>query len=258
MPASKKSPKAIPHAPLRKRLLHTFYLIQPILQFLVLVFMVGILSRCSPLAPSASKTASESSNQELNIGGAVNAQELAQEELIKANLKELTNDSVVVVKESDFKKESKNALRAEDRANENDVKALLRNHKESNPLRRSKFISIVLSEEQKEKLWSSGQVRLDLSDYARKILDERAHHLFLKELKKNNESLDVGATAYIVLPDAAFQPDYKDLELNLKVSLSVVDEEKAYLLIKKDEENDSDALLEAALHDSKATAIVLE
>lgn len=251
MPAAKKK---IPRASRAKRMIHAFYLIQPILQFLVLVLMIGILSRCSPLAPSADRIGDKIAKSELIVNNSGNDANLADE----AQSKELSNDSVRVIKESLFTREARDSLRSEEQADEAEVRNVWRSHSNGNPIRHSKIITIALSDEQKTKLWTDGNVHIDLADYTRKFIDERGQRLFLKELKKNHENLDISAEAFVVVPDAAFQTEYTSIEMKIKVSLSMPAPDKAVLIVKRNSESDAEPVLDSALHDAKVTAIVLE
>lgn len=261
-PSHPLSHKYTPKASRRKRLIHTFYLIQPILQFFALIAVIGIFSRCSPLASSTDKSTIKSTQEFLQQQETQKAQLAAEEELIKKNLKELSSDSVEVISDSELEKISATSLHADEAISESQVKQQWQHRNmQALSLRRPKIIRLLLRPDKIDKLWNDGSIRIDIAEYLRGSMNERARQIFLQELKSAHEKLDLGATIYISIPDAQFQKNLSQLNWAVKVSLSMPSEDKAILELTKGEPesaNKDQPLLEAALRETKQMAIVVE
>lgn len=246
----------------RKRLIHTFYLVQPVLQFFALVAILGYLNACSPLAPSTTKGA----NNEVPVAQpvqSVRAEAKAQEELVQSALKEFSANALEIVAESQFEQNHREVLVADRPFEESEVKERV--------LRRSlraigeelsvppKLLVIAVSPEKQAALWRDGQVRIDLEKVI--AANGKAKKALFQALKTELEQLNVDAVGRLVIPDAAMREEFDDISLTLQFSLAIVGEEKAVLELRrlKEEGQESQApLLDAALRAARHFAITLE
>lgn len=244
-----------------KRLIHTFYLVQPVLQFFALVAILGYLNACSPLAPSTTKGGnSEGPNQPAQ---SARAEAKAQEELVQSTLKEIGGNTLDVVAESQFDQTHRDILVSDRPFEESDVKERM--------LRRSlralgegltvppKLLLIPLSAEQQTALWRDGHVRIDLE----KALASggKAKKALFEALKSELAQLNVDAVGHLVIPDSAMREEFEELSLTLQISLAIVSPDKAYLELHKVKEEGQESqapLLEAALRAARHFAVTLE
>lgn len=272
MPA-RKSEKRPPRASRKKRLLHTFYLVQPVLQFMALAAVVFIFARCSPLAPTTDRNAgtiaASAQSQPAASNQFIEAQ--AQEELLAKSMKEISLDTVAVVSESEFHQVAPDVLNADQPAEDNEVANLLerRNQRlQKNPLRkRPKLLALSLSTERQATLFQEGKIRIDLSDRLDGSLSPKARKLLFQQMRQaqDNKTANLNASSYLVLNDDATQDNapYHKLNLQLRMALAVPSAEQAVLEIERQADDDSSrelnaALLEAAIAHGHKLAIILE
>lgn len=252
------SRKKAPRAGKTKRFLHAFYLVQPLLQFFALILMIGILGACSPLAPSTDKLPKPISTV---LGGeSSRADAEAQEQLVQKNLKEISVNDLVILSDSKFESQTREALSGDSAFNEGELDELLKKRRR-NPLRKGKLAVIQLSADKQSALWRDGTVRLSLADAFPKG-EAKAKKMLARLLKEESDKLNLDAVGHLVLPDAAMHDEYSDISLQIRVSLAVLADDRAYIEIRRmtDEENreTNAALLEPAIRASRQLAITLE
>lgn len=260
-----KNAKASPRrTPATKRWLHTFYLVQPVLQFLAIVIMVLAFTRCSPLAPSTLKEGPQAVKTEPTENASQNAEALAREEAIQKSLKEVDQTPLQITAEEDVNDLAKSVPHLETPADEATIKNIFEKRKALLAHNRPKILFITLTEEQRAAFFQHGSLRLDVSEKLRFV--EKAKTTFLKNMQKTVNDKAVGASLHIVLPDATMQRvngAFNDLEIQIKVSLGLPSDDKLFLQIERMPEDaahaqDNAVLLDAALQEALGFVILLE
>lgn len=258
MPAKKsKAPKAA----LPKRFLHTFYLVQPVLQFMALVSLMLVLSRCSPLAPSTEKEIGPRA-QPTRIGFG-NNEELLRENAIAGSMNLLSSEKLSIISESDFALTAAPALQAERNVREEEVKLRFNSRKKimGGPKKRAALFAVNLSVDQQQALWREGFVRIALNDYLQANFENNARKALYKHLLAELKELRARSFA-VISDDAATHngaEEVKVLEMDLKISLGFPSEDKGYLEIRRGAEDAASvAALTAAAQSTRKLAVVLE
>lgn len=262
MPA--KSKKRAPKASRKKVWVHTFYLLQPFMQFFALVAAVLIFARCSPLAPSTDR-AGGGVQDPVVLGSSAQANAAALEQEITANMQELNSSQLEVVSQSEIEQIADGAPHADQAIPEAGVRVLFARRGMLNFGKSArKILFLPLSAENQEALFRDNHIRLDLGARLKNQSKEKAVELLLSKMKHASKASDLGAAAYLVLPDASMQRAngaFSGLNLTLRISLSVPADDRAYLEINRENAslspNDA-ALLSAALADQYQLAILLE
>lgn len=259
--------KKAPAAKTKKVWLHAFYLAQPIVQFLTLIAVLVVFTRCSPLASSTDRLPKLKTLEEVQGPNSAAAAEAAREESIVKNSKEVSEHDLTVVSETEFRQSSKSLLHADDNLDERQVQSLEQERDQARavPFRRTpKILVLPLGQEKLTELFREGKLRVNLSERLHRA-QPRARQSLYKLLAKSLESGDLDANSHLVLSDAAMRrarTDFTALSVRLKLSFSQVDADEAYLEIRRvDEPTDSQdnaALLEAALRETRRLAIILE
>lgn len=267
-PMSRKSP---PPATLKKRLIHTFYLVQPVIQFFALVAIIGILSRCSPLAPSTDKTIGlKSKNGTPELETTENSQNIARESLIAQNLVEVGSAQLEVISEENYEKNAKQSIaREKEIIEDSKLKSRLNNRIGSNmrgEQKKKHFLSLRLNEDQTAQLIDDGLIRIDLAQSM--VLSDQGKKVYFNAMHDSLHAVGVkkiDAAGYMIFEDEAARDAHKDLSqsMQLKVFLSIIAENQAYLEIRveaasAEARHDAIANLDEALQDSGHLAIVLE
>lgn len=257
-PNAKRAPKAS-----RPKIwVHTFYLLQPFVQFFALIAIMVILTRCSPLAPSTDRVSALTGNPPLENSEQAAAAALEQE--IQASLSEINTTQLEVIPESEMNRISSDAPHVDSPLRELDVKGVFSSVGKKRKNR--KVMMLPLSAESQEALFRDGQVRIQLSDRLKSQTKEKPLRLLLQNLNASIANKELGAAAYLVMPDATMQRvngAFDSLNLSLKVSLSIPADDRAYLEIHREEDDpahaqDNAALLAAALDEHGQLAILLE
>ncbi|MGE3261787.1 MAG: hypothetical protein AB7K68_08425 [Bacteriovoracia bacterium] len=260
MPAKKsKAPKAT----LPKRFLHTFYLVQPVLQFMALVSLMLVLSRCSPLAPSTEKEIGPRA-QPTRIGFG-NNEELLRENAISGSMNLLSSERLSIISESDFALTAAPALQAERNVREEEVKLRFNSRKKimggQTAKKRAALFAVNLSVDQQQALWREGFVRIALNDYLQANFENNARKALYNHLLAELKELRARSFA-VISDDAATHngaEEVKVLEMDLKISLGFPSEDKGYLEIRRGaEDSASVAALTAAAQSTRKLAVVLE
>jgi hypothetical protein len=257
-----KAKKRAPKASRKKVWVHTFYLLQPFVQFAALIAVMLILARCSPLAPSTDRNEAlqvtrPSENGEMAAAAAL-------EEEIQSSLAEVNTTQLEVIPESEMNRIASDAPHVDSPMQELDVKSVfpIVGKKRKN----RKVMLLPLAPESQEALFRDGRVRIHLSERMKSQTKEKALRFLLQNLNASLANKEIGAAAYLVLPDATMQRvngAFDSLSLTLKVSLSIPAEDRAYLEIQRMEDDpahaqDNAALLAAALDEAGQLAILLE
>jgi hypothetical protein len=249
-----------------KRLLHTFYLVQPLLQFVAIVVMVLAFTRCSPLAPSTMKEAPQLAKTESPNAEAASqrAEELAKEELIQKSFIEVDQAPLTVTSEEDISELTKNVPHWESPADESTIRGIFEKRKNPIAQKRPKVLLLPLNEEMRNTFFHNGTLRIDVTEKLRLV--EKAKRTLLKNLAKSVENKEVGASLHLVMSNATMQRvngAYGELAIDVKVSLGQPQEDKLYLYLEKQAEapahaQDNAVLLESALEEALGFVILLE
>jgi hypothetical protein len=254
--------KRAPKASRPKLWVHTFYLLQPFVQFFALIAMMLILARCSPLAPSTDRVGALNTNPPIDNSEQAAAAALEQE--IQASLSEINTTQLEVIPESEMNKISADAPHVDVAMRELDVKGVFPTMGKKRKNR--KVMLLPLTADSQEALFRDGHVRIQLSDRLKSQTKDKALRLLLQNLNSSIANKEIGAAAYLVMSDATMQRvngAFDSLNLSLKVSLSIPAEDRAYLEIQREEDDpahaqDNAALLAAALDEHGQLAILLE
>ncbi|MGZ3712215.1 MAG: hypothetical protein ACXVBE_10680 [Bdellovibrionota bacterium] len=264
MPALKKKTPT-PKAPLGKRLVHTFYLVQPVLQFVALLSLLLVLSHCSPLNPSSEKTLPKPPMAGAGGSGSGSGnEEFLKEDMIVSSLHELPSEPLSVVSEDGFQAAAESSFQADQPVRETEVKSRLDRRNRIQVIGGAKkihkpLLAIALSADQQQALWRDGSTRVALTDYLQAAFELNARKLLFRELKDKRDELN--AKAFLVVSDDAAPlngADPHELVMKLKVSLGVLSDEKAYLEVRRTDDEAKTALLLSAAKGIRKLAVVLE
>jgi hypothetical protein len=265
IPQSKRAPKA----KRKKVLLHTFYLLQPLLQFFALIAVMLIFARCSPLSPSTQKGSALQTSGPVSVGVSELAEAAALEEAFLNNLKELSSTEIEVISETDQEMVASNAPHVDEPMNEAGIRSLFaqRNRKGVKLLSKPpQVLYLPLDQNSHEAFFVNNVLRIDLAERLKANTKEKARRLLFKNLIESVDNKKLGASALLVLPDATMERvhgAFSELKLQVRISISVPSEDKAYLEIRRLEDDSSQArnnavLLEAALKEAARLSILLE
>lgn len=260
MPARPKAKKRAPRATFAKRMRHTFYLVQPALQFAALVMVMVFLSRCSPLAPSTDKVIPGAKAPASPSIGTGNQDELLKENLISKSLEEITRNSLLMVSENSFEELNAGSLQSEQSAPEPEMREYL--NLRSKRLRmasrapRSPLLTINLSDEQQQALLRDGKVRINLALHLSGF-ELKAKRLLFKAMKE----VKLAAKSYLVVADDAAQNsgsgEAKELPVALKISIALLSDEQVILeIVRLGDDPAQNALLPPV--PARKLAVVLE
>lgn len=267
MPAKANTHRA-PKTTRRKVWVHAFYLCQPFLQFFALIAVLIIFTRCSPLAPSTDKTSALKTGPRGDTSGLAEA--LALEDSFLKNLKELSVTEMEVVSETGIESVAKDAPHIDLPMEENEVRSFfeLRNKRGITALkrRRPNVLFLPLNQDLQDSFFANGAVRIDLSSRLKGHTKDDARRLLFQNLRQAINNKELGAAAYLTLPDSTMtrvQGAFSDLKIQVKISLSVPDDDSAYLEVRRLDDGASQAeinavLLAAALKEDAQLAILLE
>lgn len=252
------APKKAPQASFPKRFMHTFYLVQPVLQFVALLSLLVILSRCSPLAPSTEKNIGSKGP---SSGAAAKAEELLKESQILGSFKLLSEQKMTLISDTDFSEASADALQIEQPVREQEVKTRLERRKKklerAGARRHLPILTVDLTADQQAALWREGKVRISLTDYLQASFDLSARKLLFKDFEANLEKLSARSYAVFTDDNASHNEELQALAVSLKISLGVLSDERAYLELSRSGDQDAASLL-AAAQGARKLAVVLE
>lgn len=250
-----KNTKA-PRATLPKRMMHTFYLVQPVLQFVALLSMILVLSRCSPLAPSTEKTVG-GPKATVSKGDSSNSENLLREDALR--FEEIANEPINMVSEEVYKMSSEGALDPEQSVREHEMKSRLeKRRKKRGPhglgVANGRLVKIHLNAEQRRSLFQDGVVRIDLAEYLQAGYELNARKLLFRDMQAGVKELR--AHSFLVMQSEHAAP--QEESLSLKISFASLGEEKAYLEIRRGAEDAQAAMQLASLDGVRKLAVVLE
>lgn len=262
--APKASAKKSSRAPRSKQWIYTFYLVQPVLQFLAIVVIVLAFARCSPLAPSTLKESSQAVKTEPSENASQRAEEQAKEDAIQKSLMEMDHSPLMVTSEEDILDLSKDVPHIENPIDESTIKNIFEKRSSLKVQNKPKISYVTLKEEEKAQFFQTGQLRIDVTEKLRLV--EKAKLQFLKNMKKSISSKEIGISIHLVLPNATMQRvngAFEDLDLHIKMSLGMPSEDKLYLHLEKLPEDpakaqDNAVLLDAALQESLGLVLFLD
>lgn len=264
MPA-RKAPKAKP----RKIWVHTFYLVQPLVQFVAIVAVILTFAGCSPLAPSSTRLPGLKSPGEDSPASSQAAEEAAREQAIQKSFQSVSEHALSVISESDYRQRSQGILHAEESLDERQVTSLRdqrRRHIRLGGFNAApKLLVLPLSDQALSSLFRDGVARIDLNERLSRS-QGKARKALYKLAAGALEEGELDASSYLVLSDAAIkrvQGAFDSLHVDLKISLAVMEDDQAFLEIRRKDNaqsasQDNAALLEAALREARRLAIVLE
>lgn len=261
MPA-RKAPKTKP----RKIWVHTFYLVQPFVQFMAIVAVILTFAGCSPLAPSSTRLPGLKSPGEDSAATSQAAEEAAREQAIQKSFQSVSEHGLSVISESDYRQRSQGILHAEESLDERQVTSLRDQRRRHLGLGAApKVLVLPLSDRAMSSLFREGVVRIDLNDRLSRA-QPRARKALYKLAAAAMAEAELDASSYLVLSDATIkrvQGAFDSLHVDLKISLAVMEDDQAFLEIRRKDNaqsasQDNAALLEAALREARRLAIVLE
>lgn len=259
--ASKASAKKAPRS---KQWIYTFYLVQPVLQFLAIVVIVLAFARCSPLAPSTMKEGPQAVKTEPSESASQRAEEQAREDAILKSLTEMDHSPLLITSEEDILDLSKDVPHVENPVDENTIKKLFERRGSLKAQNKPKVLYLTLKEEEKAQFFQTGQLRLDVTEKLRLV--EKAKQQFLKNVKKSISGKEIGASIHLVMPNNTMQRvngAFEDLDVHIKMSLGMPSDDKLFLHLEKLPEDpakvqDNAVLLDAALQESLGLVLFLE
>lgn len=255
-----------PRASRKKTWLHTFYLIQPFVQFFALMATVLFLARCSPLSPSTDKSSTLQANA-LGDQSSAQAELAAQEEAIQKSLKEVSQMDLSVLEEPKLAALDA-AIHSDLPFTENEVIS----HFESKYAKsvagksdKKNILLLKLSEEKAVAFFREGSLRLDLASLLKNQSDEASRRVLFQNLSLSLADKELKASLVLVLPKGALQQN-KELEamkLPVFASYGTPSENQAFMEIRirpqSEEQKKLNAmLLESALPAGSSLALLLE
>ena len=253
-----------PAASRRKRILHAFYLAQPLFQFIALMAVLLILGRCSPLAPSTDRSINKSSNNALSTQpSSERGNNSASEEDITNILRDISrHDELALISQSDFSQRIlPRSLQAERPADLEDVRNLFRQRARGGFARNTRLLVLSLTTEQKENFFRSGSLRIALSDTMRLTPEVRKY--YFGELHKIPRS-ELSAKALLVMSDdeMASPESISAIPVPTKFQLGIdPTDEKAWFQVSRTDsqiDEQQQKLIESAKSRSISMVLVLE
>lgn len=243
-------------APFRKKLWHHFLLLQPILQFLTLLAVLVVLSRCSPLASSEQKagpknTSPSASGNVTDSAKATpeNVERIADEELLTQSLVEVPSSDAVVTVEKDFNQNMTQGLEIATQ----EIKA---------PKKRILPVALwKLNRMQIAVLANKGRVFVNARALMDK-LDSEPRAQLLAHLQQSLQAQTLRAQLFVVADGKNDLGDQHVEKIPLQISLSILDENRALLAVRREKANSDgaealEALQQVALRNAKFLAVVL-
>lgn len=252
---AKTPARRAPKASRKKVWVHTFYLLQPVVQFFALIAVLLVFARCSPLASSTDRNGGGVLAPVAIEGLSPQAEAAAKEQTIISSLHDISAEDLRVISVSEMEEIVSNSLSAEESMDEVRTKNVFK-------FKRLGGLLIPLDHDQQVALFRDEELRLDISEKLPRAKEKARRNLF-RNLQAAQEGKKLKATILLVLPDAAMRragASFKDLNTPLSVALGVPDEDKAYLhvALQTDPSQDNAALLGAALQEGPSLAILLE
>lgn len=243
---ARRNMKSAPKSSRKKSWVHTFYLVQPVMQFLALVATLVLFARCSPLASSTDKSSTLQLNATTGNRTTPQAEEAAQEEAIQKSLQELTQDDIGVISVDDMKKLpleiEKTYL-----ANKSQVETSFDRKSE---MKKYKGAIIALHIEMKDAkdLFLGADLRIPLHDLV-KYKDEDTLNHFLSRLEESHQKDGLKAKIYLTAPENALQqqPDLQDIKMPFIASLGFPSDNQGFIEIKLRPQTASEKDANAAL-----------
>jgi hypothetical protein len=234
--------------PAKKKFLHHFWLFQPILQFLTLLAVLVILSRCSPLSPSTSKNALDKATDAIAKN---ETPKKAPEDLLELGLKEIPTLDAMTMGEHDY---NELLARGVD-VGATHAAALVASKQK--PIAEWRINAAQLSE-----LAEKGEIKIKAQDFWAEM-DAQKRSTLVKRLKSLQEQEQLKALLFLV---AAKKSDFGDnpiQKLSINLDFNIVDDEHALLVVKLPHESASesaevlDELHKATVQQAKFLAVLL-
>jgi hypothetical protein len=234
-------------APTWKKALRTFYLVQPVLQFLLLAIAITLLTRCSPLSPSGDKSDLHSKD-----GSSISATErinsMLSADWIERSMKVLGDVDVSTATEPEIAAQvaGTSGLRA------SVSRFVVGEPSASAQIAGTPSIQVKLTPEEFAKFLKDGKIRKNLADALAALKREDSSDA-LVHLRDHPEL--VNATAMLVLNDQNAAPNFR---LKLTAAIAVLDEQHAVLQLTHRYSPTDEDLKAAAAIDAKQLAIVID
>lgn len=243
--------------PRTKKIWHHFWLIQPILQFLGLLGILFVLSRCSPLAPSTDKASAIATADRANIvdnNVTSNVEKKRQSELL-SDASDIPSLEANVLKENDY-----NTIASQDIsvAAEDAINAA---HSSTRKLK--KLVEWHLESSQLELLASDGaaETTIDLSPFWRKLKAKDRDDL-IQRLQDSINKQRLRAVPYVVTPQNVDKEISQVESITLEFKIKIIDENQAILVVRRKHPTGSNAdvaeqMQIITIHAAKYVAVVL-
>jgi len=228
---AKRNMKSTPKSSRKKSWVHTFYLVQPVMQFLALVATLVLFARCSPLSPSTDKISTLQLNATTGDRISPQAELTAQEEAIQQSLKELSQGEISVISVDDLKKQTPE-IKDSYLANKSLVESSFERKRELTKYKGA-LISIHVDMKTAKGLFLGANLRIPLHEALRYKDEETLAH-FLSSLEESHQKEGLKAKVYLTAPEDALrqQPELQQLQLPFYVSLGFPSENQGFMELK--------------------------
>ena len=181
-----------PKAKKWKKAKHTMRVIFPFFQFILVIGIFGLLSHCSPLAPSTDKNQSKINTSIATDEPSDHARQASEDSFFSKQKFSIPTMPLQIVSESDFDAKTRGAIQSENKIL---TKSLIQNRigiiKYNNALQGPihPFLLIQLNELEQKSLLSKGSVHINLGKKIRFENEEARKFLFttLASLNQKNE-----------------------------------------------------------------------
>ncbi len=235
---SRSPQKNIPAAARLKRAAHAFYFVQPFLQFLVLMGVILVLSRCSPLSPSQERLNKDAAAA-LETPPTID-DERALEHDIDDQMRDITEQkNLPILSLSEYIKFVSSSLYADKEAQLPQIRQIFGQHANPRTRHKTRLLTIAVNRDQRARLLRQGSLRINLAEMISEAKTTDSARRALFEGLREMEGLK--ARVYLVLPDdAAREEDAPHaLPVSLHTRMAYLSDDRYFLQVKREDLDES-------------------
>ncbi|MCO5142736.1 MAG: hypothetical protein M9962_06570 [Oligoflexia bacterium] len=265
--------KMAPKASFKKKVFYVFYLVQPVLQFIAIIALVGVFARCSPLASSTDKTLGD--KKEVSQQDQTNkVEDQLKSDLIASSFEELSKNKISFLDFDDGSELFSNSLNLSlAYSNEQVIKFLNAYEQTKRSNANIAILSITLDELEQAHLFQGLPLQINLNEKINQALSANtesssAVYKLLSALKKKQKL----KAKLVLIVDRDYlkanKPDLESITARIKTRLALLENdnqiadsylELSYMLGNNPIAQKRDAeILHDALSSATSLSIVLE
>lgn len=260
-----------PRASTKKKIFYFFHLIQPVLQFIAIVALLGVFARCSPLAPTTTKSLQDKNSNTLSQSNKVEDQ--IKSDLIASSLEEISLTKVEFLSTDDSQELLANSLNLSQVYTREQVSNFLHKYPRTKKNPKIALLSLSLDELEQTHLFQNFTLQLNLQEKLQQSLasDSEAIDGVYKILQSLKNDQKLSAKVIVSLDKDILKANKTGLEnltARIKTKLALIQTEQlitdsyldlSYISTKNPiaQKRDAEAL-RSALDSAAVVSIVLE